>query len=273
MARKFFTRYLSFIISIFALLLAAPWAYAVGGGDGGDDPVEEYAEAGSFSTVRQSGGSSCTIFRPAQLSGDRPIILWGNGTGNSPSDYEEGLEHWASWGFVVAAANTSNAGTGTAMLSCLTWLQNSNLASSLDFGNVGASGHSQGGGGAIMAGRDNRVSATVPFMPYTVGLGHNSASQRQQSGPMLLVSGGSDFIASRSTNQAPVFQRANVDVFWATLEGAGHSVEIDFSDYRGMSTAWFLYTLGQDNSLGSLFEGSNCEVCDEDGWIIEQKGL
>lgn len=44
------------------------------------------------------------------------MILWGNGTGASPSTYGSLLRHFASHGFIVAAANTSNAGSGDEML-------------------------------------------------------------------------------------------------------------------------------------------------------------
>lgn len=251
-------------------------ALSIGGGGGGDttDPASEYAENGGHDVIKVSGGSSCTIYRPADLVGDHPIILWGNGTGNSPSPYDSGLSHWASWGFVVAAANTTNAGRGTEMIACLNWLSNSSIRDFLDLSSVGASGHSQGGGGAIMAGRDSRIDATAPFAAYTVGLGHSNSSHSQQSGPMLLLSGSSDFIASPNGNQKPVFDNANVPVFWATVEGAGHSEGSGtFGSFRGISTAWFLYLLTGDNSVADFFEGNNCEFCVANGWDIERKGF
>lgn len=256
----------------------SPLSFSLGGGSGGgdaSDPASDYALDGGLSTTIQSGGSNCTIYRPENLTRNHPVILWGNGTGNSPSVYTEGLEHLASWGFVVAAANTSNAGTGVNMLNCLDWLEDSNLNVHLDLSKVGTSGHSQGGGGAIMSGRDSRITATAPMTAYTVGLGHRSSSQSEQKGPMLLLSAGSDFIAAPNTNQEPVFNRANVPVFWATLEGAGHGEPSNngFGSFRGITTAWFLFLLTQENSLSSFFEGENCEFCTASGWNIRQKGL
>jgi len=245
-----------------------------GGGGGGANPASDYAEEGNRATTSQRGGSSCTIYRPTNLTGNHPIILWGNGTGNRPNVYEDGLFHLASWGFVVAAANTTNAGTGNAMLGCLDWLESSNLRDQLDFSKVGTSGHSQGGGGSIMSGRDARIDATAPMTPYIIGLGHDSSSQSRQRGPMLLLSGSSDFIASRSVNQAPAFRRANVPVFWATRNGAGHGEPSgNFGDFRGLTTAWFLYLLKDDADATDLFEGANCGFCDVSGWVIERKGF
>src|SRR6185436_16635721 len=117
--------------------------------------VQDFATAGPFKTIQEAGGgSTCTIFRPAPLGegGVRhPIILWGNGTTASPPIYAPMLTHWASHGFIVAAANTSNAGTGTEMLACADWViaENGRSGSAyegkVDVARMGASGHSQGG--------------------------------------------------------------------------------------------------------------------------------
>lgn len=239
----------------------------------GGDSLAAYAETGPFATTSQSGGFSCTIYRPVNLQGDHPVILWGNGTGASPSTYGSGLRHWASWGFVVAAANTSNAGSGEEMLDCLDYLQRTSYANQLDFSNVGASGHSQGGGGTIMAARDGRITATAPVQPYILGLGHDTSSQYQQTAPMLLLSGSADTLAGPTLNQAPVYRRVDVPVFWATLSGASHFEPVgNFGDYRGITTAWWLYQLTDDADAADLFTGP-CEVCDLSDWDVERKGL
>lgn len=239
----------------------------------GGDSLAAYAEDGPFATTSQSGGFSCTIYRPVNLQDDHPVILWGNGTGGTPSTYGSGLRHWASWGFVVAAANTSNAGSGEEMLDCLDYLQGTSYADQLDFSNVGASGHSQGGGGTIMAARDNRITATAPVQPYILGLGHETSSQYQQTAPMLLLSGSADTLAGPTLNQAPVYRRVDVPVFWATLEGASHFEPVgDMGDFRGITTAWWLYQLTGDADAADLFTGP-CEVCDLSDWDVERKGL
>lgn len=246
------------------------------GGGGSSDPSEEYSRSGPYSTTSSSGGLGCTIYRPRNLDRDHPIILWGNGTGAIPSTYGRGLAHWASHGFVVAAANTSNAGTGEDMLDCLDYLIQQNNSSfgmfsgRLDTSKVGVSGHSQGGGGTIMAGQDRRITATAPMQPYVIGLGHRSSSQDRQHAPMLLLSGSADVIAGPGLNQAPVFRRVDVPVFWATLNGADHFEPVgDFGDYAGILTAWFLYHLKGDGEAGELFEGP-CTMCNVRGWDIER---
>jgi hypothetical protein len=253
------------------------------GGSSDFPSVSDFSRSGSFSTTSGNEGPSCTVFRPQTL-GDQgrrhPIIIWGNGTGSSPGTYSALLTHWASQGFVVAAARTSNAGSGAQMIDCLDYLVQQNGRSSgtyagkLNVNRVGSAGHSQGGGGAIMAGRDGRITVTAPFQPYTVGLGHRSSSQSQQNGPMFLMTGGRDYIATPSFNAAPVFRNANVPVFWGERTTASHFEPIgDAGDFRGPSTAWFRFHLMNDVSAESIFYGSRCGLCTDRGWDVERKGI
>ena len=58
-------------------------------------------------------------FRPTTLGAGgclNPVIVWGNGTTNTPSSYTALFNHLATQGFIVAAADTSNAGSGKEML-------------------------------------------------------------------------------------------------------------------------------------------------------------
>lgn len=259
--------------AVTGLFLLSSTAFALNPGGGAADPFAPYAEAGPHAVVSEASGSECTVFRPATLDDDHPVILWGNGTSTSVSFYRQGLQHWASRGYVVVAANTGNSGSGEEMLDCLDSVSAAPYAASLDFSRVGTSGHSQGGGGALMAGRDERITATAPMQPYIQGLGHDISSNDEQAGPMLLLSGSTDFLAPPDSNQAPVFQRANVPVFWANSQGTSHFEPIgNFGDYRGMSTAWWDYQLKNDESAANLFTGP-CLGCDLEGWVIERKGL
>ena len=262
-----------------------------GGGGGTGNPatgtgfpgVSSFSADGPFATTSGSAGSSCTVFRPSTLGENNrkhPIIVWGNGTTASPSTYAALLEHWASHGFVVIAANTSNAGTGQEMLGCVDYLTTQNNRSSgtyankLDLNRIGAAGHSQGGGGTIMAGQDYRIKVTAPFQPYTIGLGHNSSSQSNQNGPMFLMTGSADTIASPTLNALPVYNRANVPVFWGELSRASHFEPVgNAGDYRGPSTASFRYHLMDDASAEDTFYGSNCDLCSDRDWDVRRKGI
>lgn len=245
--------------------------------------VSNYANSGSYATTSGSEGPNCRIFRPRTLGQNgvrHPIILWGNGTGASPTTYSGLLTHWASHGFVVAAAETSNAGSGNEMLNCLNYLQTEAGRSSgtyvgkLNLGRVATSGHSQGGGGSIMAGRDSRIAATAPIQPYVIGLGHVSSSQSRQNGPMFLMSGSLDTIAGPVLNQRPVYGRVNQPIFWGTLRGASHFEPVGSAGgFRGPTTAWFRYKLMNDNTAKNQFVGTRCGLCSSLSWTdVQRKG-
>lgn len=114
---------------------------------------------------------------PARLGGCRahPVVLWGNGTGSTPSTYAGLLRHLASHGFIVAAAGTGSAGSGREMLAGLDHLAaehrrpGSPFHGRVDLDRVGATGHSQGGAGAIGSGADPGVDTVVPIQPGPFG--------------------------------------------------------------------------------------------------------
>jgi hypothetical protein len=243
---------------------------------------DPYSEPGPHKVENSQGGPGCHIFRPADLAGGTyPVILWGNGTRSMVPAYSPMLRQWASHGFVVAAALTNSAGSGKPLLDCLDYLAAENardgspLKGALDLTHVGASGHSQGGGGTIMAARDPRITATAPIQAYTLGLGYEKGAEAKQHGPMLLLSGGSDVTATPEGNQAPVFAGANVPVVWATAVGSGHSAPAngDNGPYRPITTAWFLYQLKGDAKAAAMFKGAACGYCADASWAIQKKGV
>lgn len=266
----FKTSVLCSAVAAASVLLFSGSASAIGMGGGGSGPAGEYAATGSYATTSGSEGQ-CTVFRPRDVPEGAPLILWGNGTGAPTMSYSQGLRHWASWGFVVAAANTTMAGSGEEMLDCIDAIRSASYAENVDFSNIGASGHSQGGGGAYIAGRDHRVTATAPMQPYPFEFG--IGARDPQNGPMLLLSGGNDMIAPREPVQSRIFERAETPVFWATLDSASHfEPSWGFGGYRGMSTAWWLYQLKGDDEAAEVFTGA-CTACEAAGWTIERKNF
>jgi hypothetical protein len=254
--------------------------------------VTDFSQPGPFATTTDDsttqpslGMAKCTVYRPKTLGMGgvkHPVVVWGNGTdAPGPFVYSWLLTHWASHGFIVAAANTGQAGTGQEMLACLEWVQTANATAGSPYeghvatGFAASSGHSQGGGGAIMVGRDPRFVATVPFMPYTQGLGYVSSSATQQHGPMLLMSGGADTIAPPAQNQMPVFQTTDVPTFWGTLAGADH---VSFAlggekGYLAPSTAWLRLLLMCDDSGRPMFYGASCTLCTSSQWTVQRKDI
>lgn len=246
--------------------------------------VTSFSSRGPFATTVQTLGFSCTVHRPTILGQGgvtHPVVIWGNGTGASPSIYSGLLSHLASHGFIVVAANTTNSGSGSQMLTCLTNVITANSQRSsvffqrVDITRVGASGHSQGGAGTIMAGRDARVDVTAPIQPYITpifgGGTFSRSSIGEQQGPMLLLSGSRDTIAIPAVQQQPVFDGTNVPVFWATAIGATHFEAAGSAGvFRGPLTAWFRSALMDDAAAAAVFS-TPCTLCTTAGWTIEQR--
>ncbi len=262
-----------------------------GDGDGAQEgstfpSVTDFSAKGPFATTTGPQPTTCSIHRPTTLGEagrKHPVILWGNGTGTTPAIYASALAHWASHGFIVAAATTSNAGSGKEMLDCLTYLEAQNqdstspYAGKVDVTRVGASGHSQGGAGSLMAGADPRVSVTAPLQPYIfypLG-GFSRDSLTKQTGPMFLLSGSADTIAGPTANQKPIFDTTNVPVVWGTLQGATHTGDAigDLKGYRGPSTAWFRLQLMNDASARPLFYGATCGLCSDATWTVQRRQI
>ena len=131
---------------------------------------------------------SCTIFRPTVLGANgclNPVIVWGNGTFNTPSSYTDLFNHFASQGFIVAAADTSNSGSGKEMLACLQYMIDQNTAAGspyqghVDVEHIASSGYSQGGAGCLEAGIDPRFTAIA----RRVSLYRDSPRRLRHHGP------------------------------------------------------------------------------------------
>lgn len=243
--------------------------------------VTDLASKGAFLTNNPQGeneGPGCSIHRPAELGQGglrHPVIIWGMGTGGF-NTYQASFDLWASHGFVVAAALLGNGqGDGSELLACLDHVCQT-YADSVDC-RAGASGHSQGGAGAIMTGSDPRVLATAPIQPYTVqGFGgFDQASFTKQQGPMLLLSGTADVVATPAQNQQNVFDTSNKPVFWANLVGGDHvATGLDgAAGYRELVLAWFRLQLMDDPDFRDMFYGKDCTLCSDGGWLVQRKGV
>lgn len=242
-----------------------------------------YDARGPYAVKQTQAAPGCHVFRPIKPEPKpSPVILWGNGTNTMAAIYSPMLVQWASHGFVVAASMDGNAGSGKPLLDCLDYLAKENarehsvLKGAVDLSRVGAAGHSQGAAGAIMAGRDPRITATAPIQPYTAGSrSYESGAETQQHGPMLLLSGQADSVADPATHQQPIFEKANVPVFWSTLAAAGHSAPSTGTNgpYRPATTAWFLWQLAGDEKAGEMFKGATCGYCATPAWTVQKKGV
>src|SRR4051794_17133954 len=248
---------------------AAPAAAATA--DGCPSVAGNWAAPGPFAVSVGPGGNDTTIYRPAQLGTlgctTHPVILWGNGTGTTPSTYDALLRHWASHGFIVAAANTTQPYSGKEMLGGLDWLTAQNqtagspFAGKVDTAHVAAAGHSQGGGGAINAGGDPRVGVTLPIEPSPY------ASIPALHGPMFILAGQYDTVVPAPVVRNMYDRATQIVAIYGELAGATHFTPVpDGGGFRGPMTAWLRLELMGDDQARGLFFGPACGYCSSSIW-------
>lgn len=231
-----------------------------------------WAEDGPFAVTKERAGPRHTILRPAELGSrgctKHPVIIWGNGSFVTPVIYDGLLKHLASHGFIVVAANTTQSGSGTAMLAGLDVLKKADsdprspYFGKVDLERVGASGHSQGGGGAINAGADPRVDVTVPVEPGPQGrIG-------DLKGPLFILGGEHDLVVIPELLVIPRYNGAgHVPAVYGELAGASHVTPAgDGGGFRGPVTAWFRYFLMGDHEARGVFFGADCGACSSPVW-------
>lgn len=211
------------------------------------------------------------IFHPSHMTGNYPVITWGNGTGAPIALYDAFLNHLASWGFVVVASESVMTITGKDMIAGIDYLleQNSTPDSKffnmLDIENIGSTGHSQGGGGAINAAvADRRIKCCAPLAPAP-GLTEFLYV------PMFIVAGANDNIATVNWITNSCFKEAVGPTIFAIASYTNHAT-FTFSGgmTRGYVTAWFRYHLKNDLIARQAFEGRE-ELFDNPNWEVYEK--
>lgn len=248
----------------------APAAAAVDG---------RWAQPGPYAVSVQIRAAH-TLYYPTRMDGRHPVVVWGNGTFAWPGIYGDLLRHLASHGIIVAAANTSWAGTGVEMragidlMTSLNGDPSSPFYQHVDVGHVGATGHSQGGLGAINAGgADPRIDTTVPIQP---GPGGNASRLR---GPGLFLAGERDTTVRPAWVVADWDEADQVPAVYGALRGADHFVPTgNGGGFRGVITAWFRFHLMADErARGEFFGGlgvapqkaqlgAGCGLCTDAAW-------
>jgi dienelactone hydrolase len=228
----------------------------------------DYGTAGPHAVTVTNASSTTTIYHPSTLGqgGTRhAVLLWGNGTFTSPSAYDALLRHLASHGFIVAAANTSNAGSGQEMLAGLDYLTTADSQAGgrfngkVDLANVGTVGHSQGAVGALAAAKDARVKAIIPIMGAGAGL---SASGK----PTIYFVGQNDTTV-RPDDVQRAYAAGTGPTAFAELAGASHLTALGNSGgFRSAVTAWARWQLNGDTTARGQFLGSGCALCNTQVW-------
>jgi hypothetical protein len=254
------------------------------GGAGGSmfPPVASYDGVGPYPTTTADGvgpNGAFTVVRPTALGPGgllHPVVTWGNGTATPTAQYAPLLGHLASYGFVVIATSSTATGTGQEMLQGVDWLLGENTTKGSDYfgkldpANVGATGHSQGGGGTINAGFDPRIKTIAPIEP--------SVGTKAPHGPMLLLCGGLDTVINAvGICGALIYNYSTVPTFFGIQDTATHFTPTAFNGptnpFMAPVTAWFRYHLMGDQQAKGMFYGDSCSLCADPHWTVQRKNL
>lgn len=260
------------------------------GGSGGSNCLQgaggDYTAMGPYAVTQTDvtlAGSlgTYTIFRPTNLDANcaHPMIAWGNGTGVTGSNvYGFYQTHAASWGMVVIASHSDQAGSMAFLAGGLDYLiaQNQSgsgaLAGKLS-AKAGTAGHSQGGFAATTATSHPSVVAEVCVQ----GGGSPPADVA-----FMCLTGTADFVEPQCT---AAYNAAGGPAFLGNYQGADHMTTPTLGgyvqnnpgtkQYQRLYTAWFRCHLAGDETACAMFRGgSSCGICGEPNWFrIEAKNF
>jgi Chlorophyllase enzyme len=224
-----------------------------------------FSATGPFATTSTVSGTT-TYYYPTTAATDgikHPVIIWGNGSGADTSTYSGLLKHFASHGFIVAAANTTSAGTGVEMLAGIDGIARvAAIAGAADLTRVGATGHSLGAGGSLKAAADPRVRTAFPLeggMTRPTGLAGKTVAYFEATGDTVIKS---DTVKANSFDTATDYAAAFVE-----FKGGTHGTPIDDKDaYRAAVTAWARWQLADDANAKPLFVGDKPGLAGNPAW-------
>lgn len=249
-------------------------------------PLEKkYTQLGPFETSSDKFKSKETFFDtykiwyPAAIKQNQtlyPIVVFANGSGVPFFKYEAIFNHLASWGFVVIGNDDSDSWSGQSSSDALDFLlslnqdHNSLFYNKLNTRHIGIAGHSQGGVGAI-----NAVTAFGNSSKFT-SIYTASATELKLSNalkwnydvtkihiPYLMVAGTGEADANLIAPLTSLRENYNhvnegALTIMARRKGANHGDML--ADADGYMTAWFRYTLLQDQEAARVFTGDDPEL-------------
>ncbi|HEY0711567.1 MAG TPA: hypothetical protein VGF45_02770 [Polyangia bacterium] len=242
--------------------------------------ITDYGTRGPYPITRESNtgpGRGYDVFRPAQLGeGGRkhPVISWANGTLFDIPDYLPLLEHWASHGFVVVAAQTNTTAGGGTHKAGIDWIVAENMRAgslyigTIDATKIGAAGHSQGGGATIAAGANKPgptgIVTTIPLMPL-LSFESDKTIVAQPAAPMLNINASSDNRDPNGLIPMQIFTGAQSPLLQAAFMGV-HEDAMNPAMLRP-TLAWFRLHLMNDQAARALFfPAGTCGLCQDRAW-------
>jgi dienelactone hydrolase len=250
---------------------------------------------------------SHTIYRPADLKGRYPVVLWGNGSCvNSSFGYREFLADIASHGFIVLAigpyrdspaprqARPADPGqwppfetSYKQMLEALDWLTTENRRSGSPFNGkvavdkVAAMGHSCGGLQTVKVSTDPRITTAVVLNSGMMPDGDQYMNRHELTRSVLdqmhapiayFIGGESDIAYANAEADWKALQQRKVPALNAQMD-VGHGAT--YSQPNGGAfapgpLAWLQWQLKGDVKARAMFVGENCGFCSGAPWRVRR---
>lgn len=210
-------------------------------GEGFENLFDRAEDDGSCSVNIVSGLNS-TYYVPTDSNNSNAtfnILVWGNGTGGTSSTYRTLLESVASQCILVAAANTSDSGTGEEMEDALDSARSRYSTIIASNARVCTAGHSQGGGGSFNAANRIGADCVIPLQPdtrWTTTIYDDLDSDVE----VITLWGSSDTLAPASGNRRNVEDASSI-LTQVETDGEGH----------------FEPTSGRGGNVGTMFRMAN----------------
>lgn len=263
--------------------------------------------SGPESAIAYSNSSlpTHTIYRPANLQGKYPVVLWGNGSCvNSSYGYREFLAEVASHGFIVLAigpyrdspaprqqrpedpAEWPPFETGyRQMFAALDWITAENSRQdSPYYGQVGSDrvavmGHSCGGLQSIKASTDPRVSTVLVLNSGMMPDGDQYMLRHELERSILdemhapiayFIGGESDIAYVNAEADWAELQATDITAINANMD-VGHGGTYDQPNggpFASGPLAWLQWQLQGDAAARAKFVGDDCGFCTDSDWYL-----
>ena len=205
-----------------------------------------------------------------------PLVIMVNGSDDPASRHYPIMEHLASWGFIVAGNEHRATGMGNSTSELLDYLLKLNedkesiFYQKIDIENIGIWGASQGGCGALRAATEFENShyyksiftASAPSPDLAAGIGWTYDIKKLNI-PYFMVAGtgkqDSETVSPlRGLEENYQNMPAGVPCVYARRKDTDHEQMQTKTD--AYMTAWFMYTLRNDEDAKKVFVGNNPEL-------------
>jgi hypothetical protein len=224
--------------------------------------ITNYTTSGPFSYTTRTVGQ-VKFWVPSVPAGCKvPITHLANGTGASCSTYRSILQHMASHGFLTTCYESTATGQGT---QCLQAIETA-LSQYPDLADhkVGSTGHSQGGGGAIMCvyrteqAHGNAIRIVGHAMEPAHGYGDSPSNWAtlygQIQSPIFMFNGSSDSLVSASwVRRGYNALSGSVEAYWYEAVGAAH-IPVPTRWTQESTVPWFRWKLLGDRQACEYFK-------------------